>query len=428
MVTAISRFRVRNGLDEEVRQAFLNRPRLVEKAPGFCGLDVLTDASDPSVFLLLTRWTDEASFRTWHGSEAHRQSHELMPKGLKLDSTFTSLTVANGVEDPAGIQNLTDALEGRTMAISQWLMEADAVFALLLGPDGAIRARNRAGYRIFPPDLAKSVALSIWDYLACSDDQILRQRLSDAGTQQDRDGWLLLNLSDGQQTPITLEAGLVRCGKATLLLGTEKTEYNSRYRTEISALTNDLSVMVRESARKNRELEEANETIEKLARTDALTGLANRRALQEALQREVARGERLGERLSVIIADLDHFKSINDQYGHPAGDKVLARAAAVLGNQSRPYDLAARYGGEEFVLLLPGTSTGDAIAISERIRKEVAKIEVPGCPKQITVSLGVAGWLKGETPEEFVARADAALYSAKSKGRNRVESAPGTTG
>ena len=97
MVTVISRFRVRNGLEEEVRRAFLDRPRLVEKAAGFCGLDVLTDAATPSVFLLLTRWTDESSFRAWHRSEAHHQSHAMMPQGLKLDATFTSLTIGHSI-------------------------------------------------------------------------------------------------------------------------------------------------------------------------------------------------------------------------------------------------------------------------------------------------------------------------------------------
>ena len=169
----------------------------------------------------------------------------------------------------------------------------------------------------------------------------------------------------------------------------------------------------------------ANETVARLARTDALTGLANRRRLHEALQRELARAERTDQPLSTILADLDHFKSINDQYGHIIGDHVLVHAAAVFGSQSRPYDLAARYGGEEFMLLLPGTSTEDALAIAERIRKDVSEIEVPGCPQGITISLGVACWREGETPEQFVARADGALYRAKNAGRNRVAAAVG---
>jgi diguanylate cyclase (GGDEF)-like protein len=421
VVTVISRFRVRNGLEEEVRSAFLHRPRLVEKAAGFCGLDVLTDAENPSVFLLLTRWTDEESFRSWHRSEAHHQSHQLIPHGLKLDSSFTSLTIGNSIEDPAGIQSLSDVLEGQTAALSQWLMESDAVFALLMASDGVIRVRNRAGYRIFPPDPAKNLGLNIWDYLVHSDAQHLRRRLSDSGGQHE--SCLLLNLANGQQNPITVEVGLVRFGGAILLIGTHEHRHRSQVQTEILQLTNDLSLMMRETAQKNRELKEANETIEALARTDALTGLANRRTLQKVLQREIARAGRHAESLSLIMADLDHFKSINDQYGHITGDQVLARTASVFGSQLRPYDLAARYGGEEFVLLLPGTSADGAIAAAERIRTEVSEIKVTGCAVQITMSFGIASWMTGEAREEFVARADAALYRAKSTGRNRVEAA-----
>lgn len=417
MVTVISRFRVRNGLEEEVRKAFLNRPRLVENASGFRGLEVLTDATDPAVFLLLTRWRDESSFRAWHGSAAHHESHGLMPQGLKLDAAFTSLTVGNRIEDPAGVKTLSDAMEGQTVELLRWLTASNEVFALLLAPDGGIRSRNQAGARMFAPDRGSSV----WDYLVSSDVEHLRRRLSDP--EPSREGGLLLNLADEQQNPITLEVGLVQCGGAILLLGTQEHRHDAHFQNEIFKLTNELSLMIRESDRKNRELKAANETIERLARTDALTGLANRRTLYEALLREIARAEREGGRLCAIMADLDHFKSINDEYGHIAGDQVLAHAAAVFGSLSRPYDLAARYGGEEFVLLLPGTTMEDAISIAERIRQQVAELEVEECPRQITASLGVAGWLAGEGPEQVVARADKALYVAKSSGRNRVETA-----
>jgi diguanylate cyclase (GGDEF)-like protein len=422
VITAISRFRVRNGLQEEVRQAFLHRPHLVEKAAGFCGLDVLTDAADPSVFVLLTRWTDQESFRAWHRSDAHHQSHALIPRGLKLDASFTSLTIGKSIEDPAGSQSLSAALEGQTVALSQWLMESDAVFALVLAPNGSIRVRNRAAYRIFPEDPAQTCGLTIWEYLVSADAERLRGLLSDSSGQ---DRCLLLNLTAGERNPTTVEVGLVRCSGAILVLGAPEQRHDSHLQTELLTLTNDLAVMMRETARMNRELKEANDTIERRTRTDPLTGLANRRTLDEVFQREIARAERQGECLSVIMADLDDFKSINDEFGHVIGDQVLRRAAVVFRNQLRPYDLAARYGGEEFILLLPGISTDDAIAIAERIRKGVAEIKVPGCSLQITVSLGVASWITGEAPETLVARADAALYSAKRTGRNRVEAATG---
>jgi diguanylate cyclase (GGDEF)-like protein len=200
---------------------------------------------------------------------------------------------------------------------------------------------------------------------------------------------------------------------------------DAHFQTELVKLTGDLAVITREADSTIRELKDAYETIERQFSTDALTGLASRRTLDEAFEREIARAQRLADIFSLVIADLDDFKSINDQFGHVVGDKVLARAGAIFGSQLRPYDLAARYGGDEFVLLLPGTSTVSAVAIAERIRIEVAEIQIPGGPGLITVSVGVASWMTGEGPEELVARADAALYNAKRKGRNRVETVAG---
>jgi diguanylate cyclase (GGDEF)-like protein len=406
-------------MEGEVRQAFLDRPRLVEGAAGFCGLSVLTDAKDPAVFLLLTRWADEGSFRSWHRSEAHHQSHGLMPKGLKLDAAFTSLTIAKSIEDDAGAHTLSDAIEGRTLALSQWLMNFDVLIAMLLAPDGTIRARNRTANRLFPADAG--MTSTIWDYLA-SDSVELRGHLAEPCDPPGVS--LLLNLADGEQNAITMEAGLVRCGGAILLLGTEEHRHDSQYQAEIQKLTNDLSMMIRDGARQNRELKAANETIAQLARTDPLTGLANRRTLDECLQREIARASRTEENLSAIIADLDHFKSINDRFGHAIGDRVLAATAAVLAGGSRPFDTAARFGGEEFVLLLPRTTPGDAFGVAERIRRQIEQMEVSGCPAAVTLSLGVATWMDGEAAEGLIARADAALYGAKHGGRNRVVAAP----
>ena len=170
----------------------------------------------------------------------------------------------------------------------------------------------------------------------------------------------------------------------------------------------------------NRDLRAANETIKQLARVDELTGLANRRALDEALKSETGRAQRLGKGLSMIMGDLDHFKLINDEFGHLIGDDVLTAAASVFINQSRSYDLAARFGGEEFILLLPETLSEEAVIIAERIRKNIETMKVPTCSKQITISLGVTSWEPDDTPTELIARADAALYSAKDTGRNRV--------
>jgi diguanylate cyclase (GGDEF)-like protein len=421
LVTVISRFRVRNGSEDEVRDAFVNRPRLVERAAGFRGLEVLTDAADPAIFLLVTRWTDEACYQSWHKGEAHHESHRMIPKGLKLDAAHTQITVGASIEGASVVESLNAAIETQPIALSRWLMDSDAVFAFLLLPDGTIRERNRASHRLFPSSPADGYGIKIWDYLVCADTLRLQQRLTDM--ENNRGARMLLNLTDAQKNPITLEVGTIPLGGAVLLLGTEENRHDAHFRSEILKLTNDLSTTMRESTRQFRELRQANETIERLARTDHLTGLANRRALAEGMMREIARADRRGGELSVIATDLDNFKTINDKHGHFLADRVLESVAATLGSQLRVYDIAARLGGDEFLLLLSGTSLSEAMAIAERARHEVARIKIPGLLEPISMSMGVAQYMTGENSEQLIARADKALYDAKNEGRNCISAA-----
>jgi diguanylate cyclase (GGDEF)-like protein len=170
----------------------------------------------------------------------------------------------------------------------------------------------------------------------------------------------------------------------------------------------------------NKELTEANEHILKISQTDPLTGLANRRTLDEQMRHEMARADRLGCGFSVILGDLDYFKSINDEFGHLVGDQVLVAAARVLADQARPYDLPARFGGEEFMVLLPESTLADAMTIAQRIRTAICGVTVAQVTRQITMSLGISTWGQGDTLGALVGRADAALYQAKRRGRNRV--------
>jgi diguanylate cyclase (GGDEF)-like protein len=159
------------------------------------------------------------------------------------------------------------------------------------------------------------------------------------------------------------------------------------------------------------------------AQTDALTGIPNRRSLDERLIEELARAEKLGTCFTFVIADIDNFKLINDRYGHQAGDDVLRAVARVFGASVREVDLAARYGGEEFALVLPNTRVAGAQRIVERLRRAVAEIAVEGpTGKQlsVTASFGVAGFPTFATVEELVEAADSALYQAKRTGKDRV--------
>jgi diguanylate cyclase (GGDEF)-like protein/PAS domain S-box-containing protein len=151
------------------------------------------------------------------------------------------------------------------------------------------------------------------------------------------------------------------------------------------------------------------------ARTDQLTGLANRRTWDHELPREIARAERSGEPLSLAIIDLDRFKSYNDTHGHPAGDRLLRGAAAAWTQRLRATDVLARYGGEEFAVLLPACDGDAAHRVAEALRLAVPAAE--------TCSIGLVTWDGEETPEALVARADAALYRAKDSGRDRVVAA-----
>jgi diguanylate cyclase (GGDEF)-like protein len=169
------------------------------------------------------------------------------------------------------------------------------------------------------------------------------------------------------------------------------------------------------------ELEMANERISELAYLDSLTNVANRRSLDETLVREVDRGSRLGLPLTVILLDIDHFKSVNDTFGHAMGDKVLQSIARTVSGMARPYDLVARYGGEEFLVMMPGATSEDGGMVAERFRAGVSAITVEGFPRQVTASFGVATMLPGDPAHSLFDRADKALYRAKQNGRNRVE-------
>jgi len=166
------------------------------------------------------------------------------------------------------------------------------------------------------------------------------------------------------------------------------------------------------------------EKVEKLSRTDGLTDLFNRPLMQSVLDREFSRCRRYGSTLSVVILDVDHFKKVNDTYGHQKGDEVLVRLAAVLRRFCRSHDIAARYGGEEFVLILPQTPSRGAWKITERIREAVAELyfQHEGADWQVTFSAGIAEFdaQTTKTPAQLIQVADRALYQAKETGRNRT--------
>jgi diguanylate cyclase (GGDEF)-like protein len=171
-------------------------------------------------------------------------------------------------------------------------------------------------------------------------------------------------------------------------------------------------------------LVQAREAMRFKATHDVLTGVWNRGAILETMDREIARSRRERVSLGVLIADLDHFKSVNDMYGHLTGDSVLREVTRRMQTDVRPYDAVGRYGGEEFLILLPGCNGSETLDKAERLREAIVReaVETPSGPLKITISVGgvATGDWPGDTANQILQMADSALYRAKDEGRNRT--------
>jgi len=172
------------------------------------------------------------------------------------------------------------------------------------------------------------------------------------------------------------------------------------------------------------DLQKKNKSLRRKSLIDPMLGTWNRGAIMRILTIEAIRCDKIGAPISLIVADLDFFKKINDTYGHPAGDAVLVNVASKLRNCIRPQEALGRYGGEEFLIVLPGASHSTALSVAERMRKEVAAspVVIGDATLNLTISAGVASTdlFPSATTEELISRADIALYAAKDAGRNRV--------
>jgi diguanylate cyclase (GGDEF)-like protein len=217
-----------------------------------------------------------------------------------------------------------------------------------------------------------------------------------------------------ERLELALTAGRENFG--TLILSSDDFSRDER---ETAAWLVGHGVIALENARLHR-------TVQRQALVDGLTGLANRRLCEAALEKEVHRADRFSEPVALVLADLDDFKAVNDRHGHPTGDEVLREFAHALRDSIRDIDLAARWGGEEFAVVLPGTDVAGGIRLAERIREALAKrmvVSPLGDRLDLTASFGVAEWGGTGTANDLLAAADAALYEAKRRGKNRVEAA-----
>jgi diguanylate cyclase (GGDEF)-like protein len=233
-----------------------------------------------------------------------------------------------------------------------------------------------------------------------------------------------LSIIDDRPASATVTAG----EPSRLLVIDQATLWRIMRAAPVVAL-NLLQILSNRVRQANNVLEEAiraQHDSERTAVSDELTGLHNRRWLREMFPRQLERSSRQGEPVCLVMADIDHFKKLNDTFGHLAGDEVLRRVARTFLEQLRPSDLCARYGGEEIAVLLPDTGLAAAITVADRLRAAIAHASIRLADGQalppVTISMGVAEFRPGEDLVQLLSNADAALYRAKELGRNRVVS------
>jgi heme-degrading monooxygenase HmoA len=206
MILAISRFKVINRLEQEVKEAFFKRPHLVDKVPGFLGMETFTHSGDPTIFYLLTRWTDSASFWLWHSSEAHRVSHKGIPKGLKLDPSFTQVLVLNRIAEPHSPGTLEEISADRVPLFAQYLSQTRTTHVIIADLDGTIKSCNPVVVDYLRLPAREVPGRKIWSYLTAENVLTLKKKI-EAGERNAEDKFLV-NFIDTNGVPYALECHL----------------------------------------------------------------------------------------------------------------------------------------------------------------------------------------------------------------------------
>lgn len=234
------------------------------------------------------------------------------------------------------------------------------------------------------------------------------------------EGWVLVTLRflEDSSFQITLTGYLFALQRRYLLIVEKHQLTCDEILAKMSLLNNQLADLTRDLSRKNQDLKEANARIRKIMNTDSLTGLLNRRSFRKTLSKTMAFARRQGFPLSLVMIDIDHFKAINDTFGHTTGDQVLKKFASILRRSCRHEDVVARFGGEEFAVLLLHTDASSASSWSERVRAKIENTRMGTVHQKVTASFGITEFRPSDTEQSLIKRADDALYEAKRRGRN----------
>lgn len=292
-----------------------------------------------------------------------------------------------------------------------------AVVAATLDLNGAVIEANAGWSRLLGLEAAQAIgAKSARFFIQPSFSTLARSTACASGDIYNG----LLTIGDPMGRTQSLKGRVWReDGKLRVLAEYDVDELGRLYDTVLD-LNREYASTQLQLAQANIRLRQREAEILAISLTDPLTGVGNRRRLEQSLPVEVKRAARTGEKLCAFVADLDHFKRVNDGYGHEAGDKVLASFGDSLRRHTRATDILVRFGGEEFVVLMPHTELDNAILVADRFRTALAASRIEPLPDPVTVSVGVAELAAGEQGDLLLRRADKALYEAKRLGRNKV--------
>lgn len=255
MILAVSRFRVVNDLANAVREAFFHRPHLVDDVRGFLGMEVFTDSSDSTTFHLMTRWTDVASFRTWHASDAHRLSHQGIPRGLKLDRSFTQTLLLDRLSEPSQRPKLEAFTADASPLMARYLEGTRAVYLIVADLNGVVRDCSPQTAEALATSREELIGQALWDYLPENEASGLQKRIV-AGERGSKDKFYL-NLVDRHHAPHTVEFLFDVQPDGFVLLGEAPRKAEESFQEEMVRLNNELALLSRENARKSRALEKA---------------------------------------------------------------------------------------------------------------------------------------------------------------------------
>jgi signal transduction histidine kinase/heme-degrading monooxygenase HmoA len=272
VILAVSRFRVANGKEQAVVDAFLNRPRLVDAWPGFLGMETFTDVHDATVFYLVTRWTDAESFREWHASPAHRESHQWMPRGLRLDPGYTKVVELDRLTGPAGPE-LFEMVVDSAKLLTQYLQRTRMACVIRTSLDGAVIYANEGVARYLQSTPLALVGQSIFNCLTEHDAQLLRLAL--AGEQSP--SLLRLNLCDASGSPMTLACVVRVTPVDCTIIGEPEFEQERETHQQLLAVNEELATIARDRHRAAASQQAAREVAEDANRTkdEALAVIAH---------------------------------------------------------------------------------------------------------------------------------------------------------